>query len=198
MKLHEKIKKIRQEKGLSLKELHRLIINNFKEAAVTYRTLQRIESGDTDGRGISLHQISTALNMSLAELKKDIEDESRPTDFIKRNKRLGRYVYNEKAYAEILVRQNRNFLVTELILRPEGKTRLEQDPREIADFEKYIYCLRGQLICYVGQEKFILKKGDGLSFKSTMPHWFENLSIRKKAGSKNEARCLVFQSPRYI
>ena len=183
---------------MSLKELHRLIINNFKEAAVTYRTLQRIESGDTDGRGISLHQISTALNMSLAELKKDIEDESRPTDFIKRNKRLGRYVYNEKAYAEILVRQNRNFLVTELILKPEGKTRLEQDPREIADFEKYIYCLRGQLICYVGQEKFILKKGDGLSFKSTLPHWLENPFPIKKAGSKNEARCLILQSPRYI
>jgi transcriptional regulator with XRE-family HTH domain len=198
MKLHEKIKEIRQEKSLSLKELHRLIINNFKESAVTYRTLQRIESGDTDGRGISLHQISTALNMSLAELKKDTEEESRPTDFIKRNKRLGRYLYNEKAYAEILVRQNRNFLVSELILKPGGKTRLEQDPQEIAEFEKYVYCLKGEVVCFVGQEKFSLKRGDGLSFKSTLPHWFENPSAIKKTGSKKEARCLIFQSPRYI
>lgn len=198
MKLHEKIKEIRKKKELSLKELHRQILNNFKEGAVTYRTLQRIESGDTDGKGSSLHQISTALNISLAELKKDTEEETKPVDFIKRNKRLGRYVYNERAFAQILVRQNRNFMVNELILRPGGKTRLEQDPQEITDFEKYVYCLKGQVVCFIGQDKFVLRKGDGLSFKSTMPHWFENLSIRKKAGTQSEARCLVFQSPRYI
>ena len=73
MKLNEKIKQIRQDKGLSLKELHRLMLNDFKEGTVTYRTLQRIEAGDTDGKGSSLHQICTALGLSLSELKKDTE-----------------------------------------------------------------------------------------------------------------------------
>jgi len=219
MKLHEKIQQIRKEKGLSLKELHRLIINDFKESAVTYRTLQRIEAGNTDGKGSSLHQISTALGVTLSELKKDTAEENKPVDLIKRNKRMGRYIFNEKVYADLLIRQNRNFMVQELVLKPQGKTRLEQDPElnlkkekteqirqilkdsnfeasiledyKILKFEKYIYCLKGTIACYTGKEKYILSKGDGISFESSNPHWFENIS-------KTESRCLIFQNPRYL
>lgn len=219
MKLHEKIKKVRLEKDLSLKELHRLMLNDFKEGTITYRTLQRIEAGDTDGKGSSLHQICTALGISLSELRKDTEEENKPVDLIKRNKRLGRYVFNEKVYADLLMRQNRNFMAQELVLGPQGKTKLEQDPElileegkteqikqilmslnlqapvleeyKILKFEKYVYCLRGTVACYIGKDKYILKKGDGLSFESSNPHWFENLS-------KKESRCLIFQNPRYL
>jgi len=219
MKLHEKIKQIRQKKGLSLKELHRLMLNDFKEGTVTYRTLQRIEAGDTDGKGSSLHQICTALGLSLSELKKDTEEETKPVDLIKRNKRMGRYVFNENVYADLLMRQNRNFMAQELVLKPQGKTRLEQDPQFYLDeeklkqikeilrginfpsliledykllkFEKYIYCLKGNVACYIGKDKFILRKGDGISFESSNPHWFENIS-------KVESRCLIFQNPCYL
>lgn len=220
MKLHEKIKKIRIEKGLSLKELHRLMFNDFKESTATYRTLLRIESGDTDGRGSTLHQISTALGFSLSELKKDTEEENRPVDLVKRNKRLGRYVFNDKAYADLMMRQNRNFMVTELVLKPQGKTKLERDPEltieegkateikeilkslnpeapvledyKILKFEKYVLCLRGSVTCYIGNEQYTLRSGDGLSFGSSLPHWFENTS------NKNTSRCLIFQNPRYL
>ncbi|MCX5704177.1 MAG: helix-turn-helix transcriptional regulator, partial [Candidatus Omnitrophica bacterium] len=96
MKLHEKIRQIRKGKGLSLTELHRLMLNDFKEGTVTYRTLQRIEAGDTDGKGSTLHQISTALGITLSELKRGTEEESRPVDLIRKNKRMGKYVFNEK------------------------------------------------------------------------------------------------------
>ena len=219
MKLHEKIKQIRKEKGLNLKEMHRLMLNDFKEGTVTYRTLQRIEAGDTDGKGISLHQISTALGLSLSELKKGTEEENQPVDLVKRNKRLGRYVFNERVYADLLIRQNRNFMAVELVLKSQGKTQLEQDPdlliekdkvaeiRELLKgmnlempaledykllkFEKYIYCLKGVITCYIGNNKYILNKGDGMSFESSLPHWFEN-------SAKNESRCLIFQNPRYL
>jgi len=219
MKLHEKIRKIRREKGLSLKELHRLILNDFREGTITYRTLQRIEAGDTDGKGSSLHQICTALKISLSELKKDTEEENNPVDFIRKNRRLGRYVFNGQVYADLLSRQNRNFLAQELVLKPQGKTRLEQDPEinldpekaeqikqilkglnvdaavledyKILRFEKYIYCLKGKITCYIGNNKYILTKGDGISFESYLPHWFEN-------ASESESRCLIFQNPRYL
>lgn len=194
MKLHEKIKKIRLEKGLTLKELHEMMFNDFKEKTVAYRTLLRIEAGDTDGRGSTLHQISTALGMSLSELKKDTEEENKPVDLVKKYRRLGRYVFNEKVYAELLIRQNRNFMVTELVLQPGGKTRLEQDPQVLTDeqkFEKYVYCLRGIIACYIGKDKYILKYGDGVSFNSSLPHWFEN-------SSRKESRCLIFQNPRHL
>lgn len=217
MKLHEKIKKIRLEKGITIKELHLKIINEFRENAVTYRTLLRIEAGDTDGRGTTLHQISTAFGMSLRELKKDTEEESNPIDFVKKTKRLGRYVFNEKAYAELMMRQNHNFMATELVLEPGGSTKLERDPEWTIDentagqiketlkklnqqvledykiwkFEKYIYCLRGNIACCIGNDKYILKSGDGLTFESSTPHWFEN-------ASKSTSRCLILQNPRYL
>lgn len=219
MKLHEKIKQIREEKSLSLKELHRLMLNDFKEGTITYRTLQRIEAGDTDGKGTSLHQICTALKISLSELKKGTEEENRPVDLVKRNRRLGKYIFNGRVYAELLTRQNRNFMVQELVLKPQGKTKLEQDPelnlgretaaeiREILKkanlearipedykllkFEKYVYCLKGRVACYIGKNKYTLIKGDGLSFESSLPHWFEN-------ATKVESRCLIFQNPRYL
>lgn len=219
MKLYEKIKNIRQEKGLSLKELRRLIVNYFRENAITYRTLQRIEAGDTDGKGSSLHQISTALGIPLGDLKKGTEEETRVIDVIKKNKRLGRYVFSEKAYADLLMRQNRNFMVMELVLKPQGKTKIEEDPQltlekekneeikqilkslnleipaiedyKILKFEKYIYCLKGSIACYIAEQRYVLRKGDGLSFESNHPHWFENIS-------KKESRCLVVQNPRYL
>lgn len=219
MKLYQKLKNIRQEKGLSLKELHRLLVNYFREKAITYRTLQRIEAGDTDGRGSSLHQISTALGISLRDLKKGTEEETKPIDLIKRNKRLGRYIFNELAYADLLMHQNRNFMAMELVLKPKAKTKIEQDPELTIEeakineirglfkslnlgvpaledyqplkFEKYVYCLKGRITCYIGKETFILKKGDGVSFESKQPHWFENISL-------GESRCLIIQNPRYL
>lgn len=219
MKLHEKIKKIRLEKGLTFKELHLKIFNEFRENAVAYRTLLRIEAGDTDGRGTTLYQISTALGMSLSELKKDTEEENRPVDLVKKTRRLGRYIFNEKAYAELMMRQNHNFMATELVLGPGGSTKLERDPELAVDentdaqlketlkklnpqasvledykifkFEKYVYCLRGAITCYIGKERFVLKSGDGLTFGSSLPHWFEN-------PSKSTSRCLIFQNPRYL
>lgn len=199
MKLHEKIKQLRKEKGLNLKELHGLMLNDFQEETITYLTLQRIEAGQTDGRGSSLHQICTALGITLSELKKDTEEENRPVDFVKKTKRLGRYVFNENAYADLLMRQNHNFMATELVLRPNGSSQLEQDPLITpnetvagkAKFEKYIYCLRGSIAIHIGKEVYILKNGYGLTFDSSTPHWFEN-------PSKSISRCLIFQNPRHL
>lgn len=219
MKLHEKIKKMRQERGLSLRELHRLMLNDFEENTVTYRTLQRIESGDTDGRGTSLHQICTALKITLLDLRKDTEEENSPVDLIKKNRRLGRYVFNGQVYAELLTRQSRNFMVQELVLKPQGKTRIEQDPAfnldqeklgqirqtlkeavpeaalfenyNILKFEKYVYGLKGRITCYIGKNTYTIGRGDGIFFESALPHWFEN-------NSKSEARCIIFQNPRSL
>lgn len=117
------------------------------------------------------------------------------------------------------MRQNRNFMAMELALKPQGKTKIEQDPEltlekekieqikqilkslnlelpafedyKILKFEKYIYCLKGSIACYIGQERYVLRKGDGLSFESSHPHWFENLA-------KSQSRCLIVQNPRYL
>ena len=110
-------------------------------------------------------------------------------------------------------------MAQELVLKPQGKTEMDQDPElsldaqsseqikqilrtfdlqapvledyKILKFEKYVYCLKGKIACYIGKDRYVLRKGDGISFESTLAHWFENIS-------KAESRCLIFQNPRYL
>ena len=75
MRLHEKIKKLRKEKNLRIRDLHNKLKELFGAEALSYRTLLRIEKGDTVGRGSSLYQICLGLGLTLKELKEGTEEE---------------------------------------------------------------------------------------------------------------------------
>lgn len=204
MKLYEKVRNIIRERGISIAQFHRMVENEFQDKTLSYRSFKRILSGASAINEAFLTQASFILSIPLSKLKEDTEEETQPVDYIPKNKRLGNFMFNSKAIAEILIKRNRKFQVIELILEPGGKTKLEQDPFEVADFEKYIYCLQGKIACFVGGQRYVLSAGDGLSFKSTLPHWFENLMKATKEGKKaktrkpNVSRCIIFQDPRYI
>ena len=191
MKLSEKIREIRKAKDLTILELHKKLMDTFGKKALAYNSLARIEQGKTKPQVNSLLQICVGLGVNLRELKEGMEEESALVNVVKRNKRTDRYTYNEKTYAEMLTPMKRCFLCTELVIGPRGKTILEQDPIEERKFEKWIYCLKGTFACHIGQEVHILKKGDCLSFESTLPHYFEN-------NTDKNSSCLIVQNPRHI
>lgn len=191
MELREKIRQIREEKGLSREELYQRLKEIFGDKTIQPNTIWRIESGLTSARASSLHQLCIGLGVSLKDLLGEIEPESKLVDIVKKNKRIDQYVYNQKAQTEILTPHHRRFLVQELTLLPGGQTRTEEDPIEVGKFEKWVYCLAGEITCVVGTERHPLNKGDCLSFESNIPHYFENNSSRK-------THCLIVQNPRYI
>jgi transcriptional regulator with XRE-family HTH domain len=192
MKLHEKVRKIRKEKGISLRRLHANLIEIFGNKALRYNTLYRIEKGLRDGRSSSLSQICLGLGVSLKELKEGTE-ENKPqvATLIRKRDRTRQYVYSEKALAQILSGANQSFLVEQLNLEPGGATKLEQDPSELGRFEKWIYCLKGKITVNVGANKFVVSKDEVLFFESTIPHYFENTRLKK-------ASCLIIQNPKHI
>jgi mannose-6-phosphate isomerase-like protein (cupin superfamily) len=191
MHLHEKIAQLRREKNLKISGLHSKIKEIFGDKALSYRTLLRIEKGDTDGRGSSLHQICLGLGVSLKELRQGTEREFSIADYLKKSKREGKYIYNKGVYAEILTGAKRSFLALELVLEPQGKTQIEKDPEGEEKFEKWLYVLKGKLTCTVKGVKFILKKGDCISFDSTLPHSFEN-------SASTPTHAILIQNPRHI
>ena len=99
MEIREKIKQIRQEKKMSREDLHQSLMDIFGENAVTPNTIWRIESGLTDARASSLHQICIGLGVSLKDILGEAEPGSKLVDIVKRNKRLDQYIYNQKAQA---------------------------------------------------------------------------------------------------
>ena len=194
MKLHERIRDIRKNIAkLSLKEFHQRLIDIFGDKALTYYSLCRLEKGyREDIRIKSLYQICTGLGISLKELKEGTEqEESRIVNIIRGSERSdNRYIYNEKAIAEIVSSRNIKFLAMELTLLPGGATKKEEDPIDVNRFEKLVIVLQGEVVCYIGEEKHSIKKGDTLSFASNIPHHFENPS------KKIKARCIIIQNPK--
>jgi len=194
MKLYEKIRDIRTKKlNLSLKDFHKRLISIFGDNALTYYSLCRLEKGHReDIRLRSLYQISTGFGMSLRELKEGTEhEESKIANIIRSaNRQDNKYIYNEKAIAEILSSRNIKFLAMELTLLPGGVTKQEEDPTDINRFEKLIIILQGVILCHIGTEEHKIKKGDTLSFASNISHYFENPSKNTKA------RCIIVQNPK--
>ncbi|MCX5665879.1 MAG: cupin domain-containing protein [Candidatus Omnitrophica bacterium] len=195
MKLHEKIRNIRKNvTKLSLKEFHEKLVDIFGDRALTYYSLCRVEKGRRDSiRLRSLYQISTGLGVSLKDLTEGTDKEgSKLVSIMRRKDRANNeYIYNGKAVAEILSSRAIRFLAMELVLRPSGATREEQDPQEENNrFEKLVIMLQGEIHVYVGGENHLIKKGDSLSFASSIAHHFENHSQNSKA------RCIIVQSPK--
>lgn len=195
MKLHEKIRNIRKNTAkLTLKEFHEKLVEIFGDRALTYPSLCRLEKGKRDSiRLRSLYQISTGLGVSLKDLTSGTDrEESKIVSIMRRKDRSNNeYIYNGKAIAEILSPRNMRFLAMELVLHPSGATRQEQDPQEENNrFEKLIIMLQGQILVHVGGESHPIKKGDSLSFASSLPHHFENNSPTSKA------RCIIIQNPK--
>lgn len=192
MKVSEKIRKIRKEKKLTMVQLHNRLKEIFKDKALRYNTLYRIEKGLREARVSSLLQICTALGISLKELKEGTDEEvSTLVDIVSKRDKIAQYVYSPKAKSEILSGEKQPFLVLRLILEPDGKTNLEQDPAELGKFEKWIYGLRGKVTCIIANYKYVLKKDEALCFESTLPHYFENNTTKKAA-------CLIIQNPKHL
>jgi len=192
MKLHEKIRKIRKEKGLSLRDLEERLVAIFGDKALRYNSLYRIEKGLRDARVSSLSQLCIGLGISLKELKEGTEEEKFfLVDYIKKRDKTAQYVYSEKAYAQILTKEKQPFLGVRLVLEEGGKTKLEQDPIGLGKFEKWVYGLKGKITCVVGQDRYSLGKDEVLCFESNLPHSFENNTTQK-------ASCIIIQNPKHI
>ena len=186
MRLHERIKQIREELGMSLQEVYakgELIFG--KKKTLSYRTLQRIEKGYI-AKFSSVLRICCALGIPLEKALKDTELEQRLV--IRKTERLDEYTYNDKVQANVVSSPSRSFLALEMSLKPGGKTTMEQTPLE-KKYEKWIYVVSGSLVCQLGSEKFILDKQDSISFESAIPHFFAN-------PSKKRCLCIIVQNPK--
>ncbi|MGE5308392.1 MAG: helix-turn-helix domain-containing protein [Deltaproteobacteria bacterium] len=190
MKLHEKIRKVRKEKGVSLRELQKKLAGIFGNKALRYNTLYRIEKGMREARVGSLSQIALGLGVSIKELKEGTEETVSVIGCVPKEGKGPQYVYSEKATGQILTTDKEPFLCLRLVLEPGGKTKIEED-HLVGNFQKFVYVLKGRITCEVDQERYTLTKDKSLCFDSHLPHHFENNTSRKAA-------CIIFQNPKHI
>jgi len=173
MKIHEKIQQIRKEKKLTQIDVIQNIRKIFGEKTITDRTLQNIEAGKRAIKTSSLYQLCLGMGITLEELKQGTEDAA--IEYTKKKNRDNRYpFYGYNSCAEIISSLKDPFLMLHMILAPGSKTPIEKDPTGTIEYKKCVFCLVRTLDFIIGDKKYVLHKGDSLSFDSRTIHSFEN------------------------
>ncbi len=168
---------LREQHGLSLREL-------AEQCGLSFNAISRIERGENSPTVSTLHQLATALNVSIAAFFEDAHEEA--TVFIRRDRRLrsdGNGIAMESLGIGLRGQQLEPFLVT---VEPGAGN---ADEPIVHSGEEFVHCLEGTIRYRVSNETYDMEAGDSLLFEATQPHCFENASA-------SAARLLiVFQAP---
>lgn len=166
-----RIKKLREQKGLSIAELSQL--TGFDE-----KMLQDIESGDVCPQLGTVIKLSKALDSALQRL---ISEEGRHLYIVTR-------ASERKEITRSTTKKGQRAAYTYMSLAPEVKGRhmepliveleaLPDDERSVHEGDEFIYVLQGDVMLDIGEDHFELRPGDSAYYLSTTPHL-----IRAKEG----------------
>ncbi|MFH1878037.1 MAG: cupin domain-containing protein [Candidatus Omnitrophota bacterium] len=178
MKIGSMIKKVRKQKNITLEELS-------VKSGVALATLSRIENDKMTGTIDSHTAICKALDISITELYKELEDSAKIIDSVPLKDRVEQFSRANNVVYELLITKPHNKKIMPLIIRiePGGRTDEEQTQPGI---EKFIYVLKGLIIVKIGNETCSLNSGDSLYFDASLAHSFSNTS-----GAPVEALCVI-------
>ena len=181
MTIGEKLKKSRNDKGMSLRELATKV-----ELSASF--LSQIEQGKASPSIENLKKIAHTLDVRVSYLIEDEEDDIRNIEYTKKenikyieslesNVKMGLLISNNKE-------RNMEPIIYEIGIDGESG----RDYYSHGNSEEFIYVLEGELEVYVANKKYKLAKGDSLYFKSSLNHRFKNTS-------KKEVKALWVVSP---
>ncbi len=177
MKHYEKIRKIRNDLKLTVRDVHeRGVAILGPQKAISISTINRIEAGKPH-KFSSMVTLCFILGITLKEFFKGTEFEE--CLITRKKERTGGYQFNEKASSSIINNPNQNFLAQEFLLLSGGETSLDHAPQNRGKYEKIVYVISGQLVCVLDNQEIVLKGGDSVSFNSIKPHYFKNISRGK-------------------
>lgn len=180
MKIGRRLKELRKEKDMTLDELS-------AKSGVALATLSRMENDKMPGTIKSHNSICKALGVSIAELYKQLEDESKTVEEVPKAQRTEHFVHAKKATYELLVSKAMDKKLMPLMIKMAsgGETQEEKNKTGV---EKFIYMMMGTMDVFIGKEKYSLKRGDSLYFDASLPHHIKN-------SGKTEAEAICIISP---
>jgi transcriptional regulator with XRE-family HTH domain len=168
----QRIRTIREDKGLSLVEMSKL-------TGFDVDFLSNIESNEVQPQLGTLIKLSKALDSAFGRLISGVGDKlysiTRKTE--------------QKSVSRSTSQKGKKHLYTYKSLAPEVKGRhmeammvqLEENPEEeisVHDGEEFIYVLDGTAVVKIGEDKFELEPGDSVYYLSTTPHYIAAKSGR--------------------
>lgn len=161
--ISQNLKKIRQEKKLSLDKLAE--ITNISKSM-----LGQIERGETNPTISTLWKITTGLKISLTEL---IETTLPSKSLITREDIVPLFEDDKKVYSYPFFRNNRgkNFEMMQVYLEPGGKL---NSTAHITGTKEYIIVFEGELTIYLDNEEYKILSNQAFQFNADKNHIYEN------------------------
>ncbi|MFF2445547.1 helix-turn-helix domain-containing protein [Neobacillus sp. NPDC058068] len=160
--IYKKIKDLRLQNGLTLKEL-----SERTELSISF--LSQIERGTTSLAITSLKKIADALNTKISEF---FDDPPNGNYMVKKNDQKP---FQIKSSESTYVRLNGEF--TGRTLEPIMVT-YAPSQKQTQKFghpgEEFYYVLKGFVIFHIDGKEYVVREGDSIHFPSTCPHTVEN------------------------
>ena len=155
----------------ALRQARRLTLRDVAErAGVTESFLSQVERDVTSPSIATVQRIARALDLSIAQLFA----EEPPTGRVVRREARRRVEYQGlKAVDEFLTSNMAGRLQVILsTIEPGGGT--GEEPYTHDSDEEVVVVLAGVLDLWVGDEHYVLREGDAITFPSRLPHWNVN------------------------
>lgn len=171
-----KLRILREQRGMSLRELS-------QRCGLSFNAISRIERGENSPTVSSLHQLASALNVSITAFFEDGHEEA--TVFIQRDRRL-RSEANGISMASLGTGLRGQQLEPFLVSVEPGAG--NPDDPITHNGEEFVHCLEGGITYRINNEIYQLEVGDSLLFEATQPHSFYNL------GTSTTKLLIVFQA----
>ena len=163
LQLGGRIRALRQARRLTLRDV-------AERSGVTESFLSQVERDVTSPSIATVQRIARALDMSIAQL---FAEEPQTGRVVRREARRRIEYQGLKAVDEFLTSNMAGRLQVILsTIQPGGGTGAE--PYTHDSDEEVVVVLAGVLDLWVGDEHYVLREGDAITFPSRLPHWNVN------------------------
>jgi len=160
----QRIRKIREEKGVALEELSRL-------TGFDVKFLSSLEKNEAQPQLGTVIKLSKALDSAFGRLVSGVGDRlysitrknERRTVSRSTSKTGNQQVYTYKSLAPEVKGRHMEALIVQLEVDPDKEI-------SVHDGEEFIFVLDGIVVLEIGDDKFELEPGDSVYYLSTTPH----------------------------
>ena len=180
MKIGKTMRVLRKQKSMTLEELS-------QKSGVALATLSRMENDKMPGTVASHNKICKVLGVSIADLYRELEDESKIVESVTKGQRTEHFVHARGATYELLVMKAMEKKLMPLMMRISGGG-ITQEEKNKPGVEKFVYVITGAIEATVGDQTYTLKRGDSLYLDASLTHTFANTG-------KPEAEAVCIVSP---
>lgn len=154
------IRRLRQERGFSLKDL-------AARSGLTQSFLSQVERDLTSPSVASLRKVAQAFGVPLAAL---FQGPAAPGDRVVRRAQRRQLVHPDKQWRDYLLTPNLKgkLQVILSVIEPGGGS--GEEPYAHDSDEECVVILHGRLQFWVGADRYLLDEGDSIVFESRIPH----------------------------